>query len=180
VPVRYRQSARSTCAVLALAAILAGASDTAWAQNHQRGRAATEAELRALIDQLNALTAAENARRQQAAAGSPLPTGCAVFRGPFIAPGVRNSIPVNDRCRTAAERQWVRRSNAETQNRMVLSQSRHLCEMQRDSQPYVTTRSGRDGIPLYQLRDGSLQRPGGTLNPGWYWTPAGPMRTACP
>ncbi len=104
---------------------------------------------------------------------------CPPFRGPFIATNVRENLPVNPSCRTPEEKVWDRKVIANIQNDWILNQQRNACLQAQSSQPYRTESKGRDNVPIYILNDGTQARPGGSLNPGWMWTPSGPMRKQC-
>jgi len=108
-----------------------------------------------------------------------LPAHCPPFKGPLIAPQVRENLPVEASCRTPEERVWNDRVTAGMVTNQQLKQLRSNCEATRASKPYESTQRGRDGSITYVLRDGSVQPSGGSLNPGWYWTATGPQMKAC-
>jgi hypothetical protein len=148
------RSRNTVLAVAAVASIVAGSGNAVLAQSRShRTNAAAEAELRALVAQLNQLTADEH-RRQQVV----LPRGCAPFGPPFIAANVRSAIPTNPSCQVPAEKAYIRRWVAGVQNGMIVGQGIHNCEMRREAQPY-----DRNGNP----------------NRGWTWLPSGPVLTPC-
>jgi hypothetical protein len=125
-------------------------------------------------------------RQQQAAAAPPVQVqrapmaGCEPFRGPFMANNVRERLPNNRNCWTPEEYQWNNGEGAARITRPWQSgQSRVICENARAAQPYARQFPGSDGVLYYELRDGSVQPRGGTLNPGWEWTPTSPQLKAC-
>ena len=104
---------------------------------------------------------------------------CPPIRGPFIAPNVRESVPMNVSCRTPEEKVWDRKVIEGIQTDWLLKQQRNACLQAQSSQPYRAEYKGRDNVPIYILNDGSQARPGGSLNPGWMWTASGPMQKQC-
>ena len=133
-----------------------------------------EAQLQGLVNQLNQLTAA--APRPAQPAGMP---GCPAVRPPFMAPNVRVNLPVAAHCMTPEEKRWNNRVVADMQNAAAVGAMVRSCENGRDSQPYTHKYTGRDGVTVYRMRDGSERREGSNLNPGWYAAFSGSQMVVC-
>lgn len=139
--------------ILGLAGLFSLPTGEAAAQGTVQARTAAERQMLALVNQLNIAVA-----QMQQSSQVTLPPFCAPFVGPFVAPGVRESLPLLNGCRTPAERRYADALNAQILNGGIINSMAHNCEMRRAPQPFDQS---------------------GILNPGWMWTPAGPVLKPC-
>ena len=142
-------------------------------------QANAEVQLQSLVNQLNQQVAVA---RTQAPAAVPQRVGmpnCPAVTGPFMQHNVRVNIPMAAHCMTPEEKRWNNKMVVDTLTNETIRTQRVRCENARDSQAYVHSYRGRDGVMVYRLRDGSEHRQGGTLNSGWYWGATGPQLSVC-